>query len=74
MLNFFFAWRLERATIRRLARLSDRELQDIGIRRDTVKSVVRNTRGGSATAASTMADDQTLMAPSWGNHLRRTIA
>ena len=35
------AWRRQRELVRELSRLSDRELQDIGIRRGDIEYVVR---------------------------------
>ena len=37
-------WRRQRASLRELTRLTDRELADIGIRRGDIESVIRTGR------------------------------
>ena len=78
MLNFITNWRRERTAIRELSRLSDRQLSDLGVRREAIRDVV----GGavkSARAAAVTPDLRTIspadrMAPSWATHNRRSLA
>ena len=42
------AWRRYRDAVRELAQLSDRELNDIGIRRDDIEFIVRRSVAKSA--------------------------
>lgn len=39
------AWRVEQATNEELSRLSDAQLDDIGLRRDDIASVARRSTG-----------------------------
>jgi uncharacterized protein YjiS (DUF1127 family) len=63
MLNFIATWRRERETIRELSRLSDRELDDLGIGRGEIRAVAAGapiqgaeTRNGPASVVATWAD------------------
>jgi uncharacterized protein YjiS (DUF1127 family) len=44
------AWRRYREAVRELSQLSDRELEDIGIRRGDIEFVVRSTVARKASA------------------------
>ena len=72
MLNFIASWRREREAIRELTRLSDRELDDLGIARADIRAIATcaSTDFGSRNDRETMA----TMAPSWGSHVARSAA
>ncbi len=80
MLNFIVDWRRERAAVRELSRLSDRQLGDLGIRRETIKHVVgaamMSARTDAAPVAPTLRTSPSVdrMAPSWATHNRRSLA
>ena len=44
------AWRRYREAVRELSELSDRELDDIGIRRGDIESIVRRSVAATASA------------------------
>jgi uncharacterized protein YjiS (DUF1127 family) len=46
------AWRRYREAVRELSMLSDRELDDIGIRRGDIEFIVRRSVGGKAAVAA----------------------
>ncbi len=72
MLNFISTWRRERETIRELARLTDRELADLGIARSDIRSVA-----AGAPIARDEADTRLSLAsvaPSWAAQNRAALA
>ena len=80
MLNSVANWRRERAAVRELSRLSDRQLADLGIRRETIGDVVgaamMSARADVPVAAPVLRISPPLdrMAPSWATHNRRSLA
>ena len=48
MLNFIASWRREREAVRELSRLSDRELDDLGIGRADIQALVRQSTDSEA--------------------------
>ena len=78
MLNFITNWRRERTAIRELSRLSDRQLNDLGVRREAIKDVVggatKSARAVAATPKLHTSSSVDRMAPSWATHNRRSLA
>ncbi|MGI3904094.1 MAG: DUF1127 domain-containing protein [Janthinobacterium lividum] len=72
MLNFISTWRRERETIRELARLTDRELADLGIARSDIRSVA----AGAPISRDevTTYDSLASAAPGWAEQNRAALA
>ena len=72
MLNFISTWRRERETIRELARLTDRELADLGIARSDIRSVA----AGGSLERDEVATHHSLAsaAPAWADQNRAALA
>ena len=68
MFSFFASWQRNRRVIDTLSRLSDRELQDVGIGRGDIGSVVR--RGKRVDSEPTFD----TLAPSWAAQNRRALS
>ena len=71
MLDFIASWRRERGVLQELARLSDRELADLGIERCDIRAVtMRAFREGASRHSREHA---ATFAPAWGAHNRRSV-
>ena len=68
------AWRRYREAVRELSALSDRELDDLGIGRSDIDTVVRQGDAAPPVAALRGSDRPDMMAPSWAAHNRRSLA
>ena len=76
MLTFLTAWNTRRTAARELSRLSDRSLEDLGIARHEIRSVVTRAAVSASDhkVAAPQQDGFDRLAPSWAVHNRRSIA
>lgn len=76
MLNLIAMWRREREIIRRLSKLSDRELDDVGIPRWDIRSTVRHAPAVTSAVSDARfgtSDPLETMAPAWASQNRRAL-
>lgn len=76
MLNLIATWRRERGIIRQLSKLSDRELDDVGIPRWDIRATVRLAPAITSAASDARfgtSDPLEAMAPAWASQNRRAL-